>query len=220
MGLLDIFSNAPAQDAAAAQTAGINAGYGQLSGLSGQGRDALTTNYTAGLQPFLQNYGTAQQGTTALGNALGLNGPQGNAAAVAAFQNNPAYQFQLQQGMDAVNANAAKTGQLASGNTNLDLLKFGQGLAGTGWNQYLQNLQPYLGASQAAATGIGTLDSGLGNQLNANLTNQGNAAYGAQTSIGNANANADLSRYNTSANALGALAGGLGLGANLFGKFG
>jgi hypothetical protein len=220
MSLFDIFSNAPAQDAAAAQTAGINAGYGQLSGLAGQGRDALTTNYTAGLQPFLQNYGTAQQGTTALGNALGLNGPQGNAAAVAAFQNNPAYQFQLQQGMDAVNANAAKTGQLASGNTNLDLLKFGQGLAGTGWNQYLQNLQPYLGASQAAASGIGTLDSGLGNQLNANLTNQGNAAYGAQTSIGNANANADLSRYNTSANALGALAGGLGLGANLFGKFG
>jgi hypothetical protein len=188
--------------------------------LSGQGRDALTTNYTAGLQPFLQNYGTAQQGTTALGNALGLNGPQGNAAAVAAFQNNPGYQFQLQQGMDAVNANAAKTGQLASGNTNLDLLKFGQGLAGTGWNQYLQNLQPYLGASQAAASGIGTLDSGLGNQLNANLTNQGNAAYGAQTSIGNANANADLARYNTSANALGAVAGGLGLGANLFGKFG
>jgi hypothetical protein len=219
MGIFDIFGTQDQQNAAQSQIAGINAGYGQLQDLSQQGRGALQTNYTAGLQPFLQNYGTAQQGTTALGNALGLNGPQGNAAAIAAFQANPGYQLQLQQGMDAIDANAAKTGQLASGNTNLDLLKFGQGLAGTGWNQYLQNLQPYLGAANSAATGVGGLYSGLGNQLAQSFGNQGNAAYGAQTSIGNANANADLAGLNASANSLGAIAGGLGLGANLFGRF-
>src|ERR1700730_8668237 len=217
MGLFDIFNTSDQQAAAAAQTAGINAGYNQLSDLSGQGRQALQTNYAAGLQPFQQNYTQSQQGTTALNNALGLNGAQGNAAATAAFQNNPGYQFQLQQGENAVDANQAKTGQLASGNTNLDLTNYAQGLAGTGWQQYVQNLQPYLGAPNSAATGIGGLSSGLGNQLNANLTNQGNAAYGAQTSIGNANANAQLAGLNASANQLGAIGGAAGLGANLFG---
>lgn len=220
MSLLDIFSNAPAQDAAAAQTAGINAGYGQLSDLSQQGRGALTTNFSAALKPFQANYDVASGGQQAYADATGANGPAGLARAQAQFQTSPGYQFQLDQGIGAVNANAEKLGQAASGNTNLDLLKFGQGLANTDWGNYVSRLQPFLGQASTAAQGIGTVDTGLGTALNANLTNQGNAAYGAQTSIGNANANADLSRYNTSANALGALAGGLGLGANLFGKFG
>ncbi len=44
---------------------------------------------------------------------------------------------------------------------------------------------------------------------------QGNAAYGAQTSIGNANANADLAAYNASGNLFGLLGGALGGAAKL-----
>lgn len=171
------------------------------------------------MQPFLQNYGQAQQGTTALNNALGLNGASGNASATAAFKNNPGYNFQLQQGQNSILANQAKTGQLASGATNLDLDQYSQGLANQGWNQYVQNLQPYLGASNSAAQGIGGLYSGLGNQLSSLYQNQGNMNYGANASIGNAQANADLAGLNASANGLGAIAGGLGLGAKLFGTF-
>jgi len=219
MGLFDIFGTGDQRNAANAQIAGINAGLGDLTKSFGQGRGALQTNYTAGLQPFLQNYGQAQQGGTALGNALGLNGAAGNQAAVAAFQNNPGYQFQLQQGINDVLANQARTGQLASGATNLDIDKYSQGLANQGWNQYIQNLQPYLNQENQAASGIGGLYSGLGNQLNQNYANLGNAQYGAQTSIGNANANADLAGLTASQNALGAIAGGLGLGAKLYGGF-
>jgi hypothetical protein len=219
MGLFDIFGTGAQRDAANAQIAGINAGLGDLDKSFGKGRGALQTNYAAGLQPFVQNYGQAQQGGAALGNALGLNGAVGNQAAVAAFQNNPGYQFQLQQGENAILANQAKTGQLASGATNLDLLNYGQGVANQGWNQYIQNLQPYLNQENQAASGIGGLYSGLGNQLNQNYANLGNAQYGAQTSIGNANANADLARLGASANTLGAIAGGAKLGANLFGAF-
>src|SRR5258708_3360779 len=123
MGMFDVFGTQDQRNAANSQIAGINAGIGDLNKAFGQGRGALQNNYTAGLQPFLQNYGQAQQGGTALGNALGLNGASGNAAATAAFQNNPGYNFQLQQGENAILANQAKTGQLASGATNLDLLK-------------------------------------------------------------------------------------------------
>jgi hypothetical protein len=219
MGLFDVFSTQDQRQAANDQIAGLNAGLGDLTKSFGQGRGALQTNYASGLQPFIQNYGQAQQGGTALGNALGLNGAQGNAAATAAFQNNPGYQFQLQQGLNSVLANQARTGQLASGATNLDLNNYAQGVANQGWNQYVQNLQPYLGAENSAATGIGGLYSGLGNQLNQNYTGLGNAQYGAATSAGNANARADLAGLDASGNALGAIAGGAQLAGKLFGGF-
>jgi hypothetical protein len=176
----------------------------------------------------LQNYGQAQSGTNMLGNALGLNGQQGSQQALQAFQNsNPGYQFQLQQGENAVLANQAKSGQLASGNTNLDLMNYGQGLANQSYGNWVNQLQPFLNQSNTAASGIGSLYSGLGNALNSNLTNQGTANYGAQTSIGNANANADLAGLGASANVLGLGAGLLGLGTgggstiggSLFNKF-
>lgn len=214
MGLFDIFNNSNAQQAAQDQIQGIQTGLNQLNNYYGQGANALQTNYAAGLQPFQTNFNNAQSGTTALGNALGLNGASGNAAATAAFQNNPGYQFQLQQGDNAINAAAAANGTLNSGNQLKALSDYNQGLAGTSWNNYVSNLQPYLGAANSAATGIGTMNAGLGNQLSNLFQSQGNAAYGANTSIGNANANAQLANNNASANGINAL---MNLGTGLLG---
>jgi Chaperone of endosialidase len=119
----------------------------------------------------------------------------------------PGYQFQLQQGNNAINAADAASGKLASGNNMLDLAKFNQGLAGTTYNNYVSQLQPFLGAAGQSASGIAGVDTGLGSSLNANDVLKGNAAYGANTSIGNANANADLAGLNASANSLGAISG-------------
>jgi hypothetical protein len=214
MGLFDILGTGDQQAAAQAQTQGINYGLNYLTGDINQGNQALQTNYTNALQPFLQNQTTANQGTNALGNALGLNGPSGNAAATAAFTNNPGYQFQLQQGNNAINAAEAASGKNFSGNQLIDLSNYNQGLAGTTYQNYVNNLQPYLGLAQNTATGIGNVDTGLGQGLNANYNTLGNANYGAFTSIGNANANADLAGLNASANGLGAL---LGIGKGILG---
>jgi hypothetical protein len=211
--IFDVFDNNAQTQAAAAQTAGINTGLQQLQGSYGQGQSALNTNYAAALAPYQQNYNAASAGQTAYGNALGVNGQAGSAAALQAFQNsNPGYQFQMQQGQNAVLANQAATGQLASGNTNLDLTNYGQGLANQSYNQYVQNLQPYLGAANSAASGVAGVDTGLGTQLNNSYMNQGNAQYGAATSVGNANANAALGNLTGSANLLGLGTGILGLG--------
>jgi hypothetical protein len=227
--IFDPFTNNAQKNAAGDQITGINAGIGQLNTYFGQGQNALNTNYAAGLQPFLQNYNAASAGQNMLGNSLGLNGPGGSAAALTAFQNsNPGYQFQLQQGENAVNANAAKNGMSNSGNTQLALQNFGQGLANNTYGQWQSQLAPYLQASNSAASGVGSLYSGLGNQLNANYMGQGNANYGAQTSIGNANANADLGALTGASNLWGLGSGLLGLGTgggatlggNLFNKFG
>jgi hypothetical protein len=207
--LLAPFSTGPADQAAAAQTQGLNTGYQQLADLYGLGNQTLASNYAQGLQPFQQNFANAQQGQTALGNALGLNGPSGNAAATQAFQNNPGYQFLINQATQGVDRNQAAAGMLGSGNTNLDLANQISGIANQGWNQYIQNLQPYQGAAQNAAQGIGGLFSGLGQGINQNVTNQGQAAYGTQAGIGNANANAALAQYQAGNNLWGLL-GGIG----------
>lgn len=220
MGIFDIFTNKNAQDAANAQKAGLTAGYGQASDLLGQGRDALNTNFTSALQPFQQNYGVASGGQNAYADATGANGAAGYANAKANFQTNPGYQFQLQQGNENVLRNASRTGQLASGGTNLDLQKQGQGLADQSYQQYVANLQPFLGASNAAATGGAAVQTGLGTNLNQSYGNQGQLAYQTQTGMGNAQANADLAKNTASANIFGALMQGGKLAGNLLPFFG
>ncbi len=157
----------------------------------------------------MQNYGQAGAGVNQLGNLLGLNGAGGNATALQTLQNTPGYQFQLDQGDNAINAQAAATGMNASGNQALALSKFNQGLAGTTYNNYVSQLQPYLGASNAAASGIAGVNMGQGNQLAGQYDTLGQLGYQTQTGIGNANANADLSAYNASGNFWN-LIGGLG----------
>ncbi len=217
MGLFDIFGSGDQQNAANSQIAGINQGYGQLSDQFGLGRQAATSNFTSALQPFQQNFNQAQQGTQQYGNALGLNGAAGNQQALQGFQNNPGYQFQLQQGLGAVQAEQQRMGQGQSGNQMLALQNYGQGLANQSWQQYLQNLQPYLGAQQSAAQGIGAVNTGLGSALMGSYTNQGNAAYGAAASKGNAQATADMAPYQASGNFWGTLLGAGNIAAQAFG---
>lgn len=218
MGAFDnitgFFSGKTAKNAADMQAAGLEKGYGQASGLLGQGRDvlsttagqgreALSTNYAAALQPFMQNYQTGTAGTRALTDALGITGDPSQITARLA--QSPGYQFQLQQGNENILRNASRTGSLASGGTNVDLLNYGQGLAGQTYQNYVNNLMPFLGAGQTAASGIANVNTGLGSGLAANYANlgsqlagsygtQANAAYGTETGKANAAANAELAK--------------------------
>jgi hypothetical protein len=203
VGIFDIFTNQNAQDAANAQIAGIQQGQQTAQQALAGGNQALTTNYTAGLQPFLTNYGQAQGGVNQYLAALGIGGAGGAAGAQQIqqmLQNTPGYQFQLNQGTQNVLRNAAQTGTTASGATLNALQNQGQGLANTTYQQYLQNLQPFLGASGQAAGGIGSLYSGLGQGLNQNANTLAQLGWTANTGIGNAQANADLAANQASAN--------------------
>jgi Chaperone of endosialidase len=222
MGIFDIFDTADQRKAADDQIRGIQTGYSQLSDLFGQGRGAINTNYADALAPFTQNFNTSSGGVNAYANASGANGGAGVADALKQFTSSPGYQFQLDQGNQNILRNQGATGQLNSGATNIDLDKFGQGLAGTQFQNYVQNLLPFLQMSQNSAAGIGGVKTGQGNQLNTSFTGQGNAAAGAQTAIGNANANADLAGLTASGNIFGALGGlakaGAGIGLGLSDK--
>lgn len=146
----------------------LNAGYGQ-------GRRDLDFGYTTGvgnvntgadaalgylggaagsLGGLASKYGAA----SSLGlNALGVNGQQGADAARAAFMNSPAYQFNLQQGLDAINRRRAAGGMLDSGNADRDAQKFGAGLASNEYNNWLSSLLGFTNPELTAAGGAANI---------------------------------------------------------------
>ena len=209
MGLFDIFSNDSAEKAAALANQGAQQGYNQLSGLYDQGRDAINTGYgnAAGLYGNLLNGVNA--GANAYGNAVGANGATGQAQARANFQTDPGYQFQMDQGLQALNRTHAAAGNLSSGNADTDALKFSQGLADQSYGNYVSRLAPYLNQQQLGTAGAAGVATGQGNALNQSYDLQGNAANQTQNTMGNNLAGAELNNYKVGSNLWNAIGGGL-----------
>lgn len=140
----------------------------------------------------------------------------------------PGYQFQLQQGNEALQANASATGKLG-GNQIAAAEQFGQGLAGTTYNNaYAQALQGY-GAN--TTNNLNTYQSQVENQQNQFQRLAAQAGYGVgatNTSVGAGNAFAQgasnnlLTSSNNIANSLTSGANALAAGqvgqANVLGN--
>lgn len=212
MGLFDLFSNNTAETAANQRNQGLQAGYDQLSGLYGAGRDELKSGYSNASNAYQSLMGSNNAGAGAYGDASGANGAGGLQRATDNFKNSGqygAYGFSLDQGLQGLNRTHAAAGNLNSGNADADAMKYASGLAGQQYNNYLQGLQPYLGGQQAATAGYANSQTGLGNALNTNLTGQGTAANANQTNQGASTAAATMNNYNVGANQWNGLMGGL-----------
>lgn len=108
----------------------------------------------------------------------------------------PGYQFQLQQGSQAMqNRSAAGSGAL-SGAALKDLMSFNQEYAKTGYdsafnryttqqNNIFSRLSDIAKLGQNAASQTGAQGVAVGQQQSANTTSAGNAAAAAQANIGN-----------------------------------
>jgi hypothetical protein len=137
-------------------TAAIDTGAQQATGYLGQAGD---------LYKNLASQSGGLSGLNLYGDALGVNGADGAARARSAFTTDPGYQFQQEQGIDALNRSAAARGQLNSGQTGLDTLRFSQGLADNTYQNWLQNLSGYGGQQAGIYTGaIGGQAGALGGQ--------------------------------------------------------
>lgn len=131
-------------------TGAVNQGYADATGYLNNANAAFDP-----LKGLGDKYGGAS--TMAL-NALGVNGQPGQDAARAAFTAGPAYNFNLDQGLEAINRRRAAGGMLNSGNADRDAQVFGAGLASNEYNTWMNNLlgftNPELAATGGAATGI------------------------------------------------------------------
>lgn len=177
-----IFTGAPAQEAGTntrnylsgvqntgniAIDTGVSGASGALTGGYNTATGAVNTGYNdaqnyygqaAGAYQPLSALGSKYGGATTLGlDALGVNGAAGNTNAVNAFQASPGYQWQLDQGLNSINRAQNARGMANSGNTDIDALKYGQGLAnqeyGSWRNSLLGFTNPELAATSGAASG-------------------------------------------------------------------
>lgn len=160
--------------------AGISAGGGLLGGLF-QSRNASDAQKQAQAQFQQQRQDTAPwretgaQSLTANADLLGLNGPDAATAAMGRFTASPGYQWQLDQGLRAVDAGAAAQGMLRSGATLKGEMAYGQGLANQDFTNYYNRL---FGLSQ-----LGGQVAAGGAQNAANAARAGLEGANAQNSI-------------------------------------
>jgi hypothetical protein len=147
------------------------------TGLTGS-KDALA-QAKAEFNPYSQ---AGQGALSMLGNAYGLNGASGNAAASSAFTTAPGYQQGIDAGLNAISRQRAATGMLDSGNANLDYMNFAQNNQNQQYNSWLQGLTGLSNTGLTAASGQSGVDTNLANLYQTDATNrvglQGNVTSG------------------------------------------
>lgn len=182
MGLFDNLFGGGAEKAAADRNRAELGNY-QTQGLGylAGGYNTAQGNLTSALgayQPLADLAYQQGQGSKLYLDALGVNGPDGTTRAQSAFTTSPGYQFNLDQGLAAINRRRAAGGMLNSGNADADAIKFGSGLASGEYNNWMTGLSGLnsnaISATGAAANGQAGVYGSLANLGQQNATNQVN----------------------------------------------
>lgn len=156
------------------------------------------------LQPWMQSGQMALSGLNQYaglqsGGGFDPNAPGMKAFGLSDFQASPAYQFNLQQGQQAIDKSANARGNFYAPQTLQDISKFSQGTASNefnnAYNMYGQNQQnvwnrlyALSGTGQSAANQTGTFGAAAANnQGNFALTGAGASAAGSMALGGNIN---------------------------------
>lgn len=161
-------------------------------------RQALEVS-RADLEPWRT---AGQTALTGVQNAAGLNGQPGYDAALSAFHTSPGYQFQLDQGLRAVDAGAAAQGFGRSGAVLKAEQTFGTGLADKEFTDYYNRLFDLSKLGESAATGSATATQNTGTGIAQTDLSEGSAQasiYGNEAKgIGNTvNSYLNADRFNT-----------------------
>jgi hypothetical protein len=185
-------------NAGAAAIAGVNnatttANAGINAGVSAANGTLATTlaNQNANLAPYLATGAAGAAGLTKL-----ANNPNQFSFTPGDLTQDPGYQFQLSQGQSAITNQAAASGLAQGGNTLKALTQFGQGLAGTTYQQAFDRANTTFNTNQNATLADLTSAAGVGlnasNQFNTAAMNAGNGTAANITAGAGAVANNTL----------------------------
>lgn len=170
-----------------------------------------------------QQYNTQQEqiapwlkaGTTAINQLAGTNVPNFQAPTNVTEQNDPGYQFRLQQGLDALQNSAAARGGLLSGNTARAINDYAQNDASNEYgNVYNRALTDYNTNTIGSYNRLASL-AGVGQQAQASSAQQGNQAA---SNITNTLLTSGQQQSNDIQNAAAARASGYAAGGNIWGN--
>ena len=135
------------------------------------------------------------------------------------FQEDPGYQFRMQQGQQALERSAAARGGLLSGRAGKDMTSYAQGTAsqeyGNAFNRFQTNrssqlnpLQSLAGMSQTASGNMSNAAGAYGANVGNNLTSTANTVGNNMMGTGNARASGYVGSANAWGGALGQAATG------------
>jgi hypothetical protein len=163
---------------------GFDQARGDITGAYAPAMDATK----AGINEYQPWIGSGTSADAMYTNALGLNGPGGNAAATGAFQASPGYEWNKSQAVDAAARKASALGIGGSGNTLDAITRLGENLANNEYGSWLTNLNNAssrgLTAASGAAAGnynLANLGVGQGHDLGNLDTTRGTATAGLMT---------------------------------------
>jgi hypothetical protein len=149
----------------------------------------------ANLKPYM---GQGTQSLAQLGQQFGSASSPGNQPfGLQQFQASPAYQFNLQQGQQAIDKAANAKGNLYAPQTLQDISTYSQGVASNEFqnaysnynntqNQIFSRLSGIAGSGQNAAANLGAFSGQVGGQIGSNQIGAGNAQAAGQ--VGGINA--------------------------------
>lgn len=145
-------------------------------------------------QPYIDQGGS---GLKTYADLTGVNGPDAASTAMAGFQASPGYQYQVQQGLRAVDAGAASKGMLRSGATLKAEQTLGNNLADQDFGNYMTRLNTLATFGQNAVNGYSNVMTGQANNQQSTLTSAGgqlasiygNEASGVANALGNTYSN-------------------------------
>lgn len=151
------------------------------------------------LEPFVDAGRSTLAGQLDL---IGVNGGDAQAAAIEQIENSPQFASLIEQGEDAILANAAATGGLRGGDTQGALAKFRPQILSSLIDQQYQRLGGITAAGQNAAAGVGSaaMSTGAANSQ----------AFGQ---MGAARAGAALASGQAVSDAISGITGAIGFGA-------
>jgi len=190
----------------------------------GSGIDKALPYYQGAIDRYQPWATQGLAGYNLYGDSLGVNGADGNARAVGAFQASPGYEWQVDQATDAVARKQSALGMLGSGNTQTAIQDRANQLANQEYGNWQRNLQT-LGNMGLQATGqqanlergMGDLYAGLGQQQAGLRMGAANTIVGNNTNFMNTLSNLGQSASKAGQDALANnLNFGLGVGSTLF----
>ena len=205
-GITNAISNANTNVNAAGSTAisGVNTATDTANAGIGAGHDQANSTLASvaggelnNLNPYLS---AGAQGVSSLAD-YAASRPTFHAPTAEEVQNTPGFQFQLQNGSNAITNQAAASGLSQGGNTLKALTQYGQGLAGTYYQNAFQNAREGFQTNQnatlanlSALTNAGQVAT---NQYQGALQNAGNQIANNQVNSGNLQAGntLDAARY-------------------------
>lgn len=214
---------------------GIGAGISAIGGIAGSVISGNSAKSAADAQAAAANHATdvqqqewqqqqdnqkpfLQAGQAAIGQmgSMAAN-PQTFSASDLASNMDPSYQFELQQGQQAIQRSAAAQGGLQSGGTLKSMAQYTQNMASTGYQQAYNNFntnQTNQFNRLASVAGAGQTSNGQLGQAGQNYANQvGNNMMGAA----NAQGAASIAQGNQLGNTLSSLGSGIGNGVSQMG---